>query len=75
VDPLIKKIASEYQHGKTMMVLSVENQMSVPNIREMLVKAGVPIRKKGGTRNQDPKRAEKMAKMYKDGDDPCRDRQ
>lgn len=64
---LQKKIAKEYQSGETMVVLSVRHQISVPSVRDMLVKAGVEIRKKGGTRNQDPKRAEKMAKLYREG--------
>lgn len=64
---LVKRMVKEYREGATLTMLSVNHKLGLSKVRQVLVDAGVEIRKKGSSRF-DSNRAEEMSKLYEDGE-------
>lgn len=63
---LMKRMVKEYRDGATLTMLSVNHKLGLSKVRQVLVDAGVEIRKKGSSRF-DANRAEEMSKLYEEG--------
>ncbi len=56
-------LAEKYENGATLSQLSEQSHLSVPEVRQQIVDAGVPIRSKGSTSSLDPKQRDSQIKI------------